>query len=213
MAQPNSAELQLQQQPPSTSSDPELPASDSASAQLDLAITLILNSWPALTLAVQSSWGGPNSAEKRDWLCGAVADLFTSRPETDAEDLEEVLVQVMNDEFDVVVDDESAGEIADRICEVRQEIMKGEYGRVKALWEEWKAKGERKQREVFQRVDVQDEDQETDSDEEDDDVGEDSDMDVDMEDAPPVQPPQPRERIEPEVDEDGFTKVVGRRRR
>lgn len=171
------------------------------SAQLDLAITLILNSWPALTLAVQSSWGGPTSGEKRDWFCGAISELFDERPETDAEDLEQVLVQVMNDEFDVAVDDESAGEIADRICAVRAEVTKGEYAAVNALWEEWKVKGDKKV--VFSQAEAGDEDQETDGDEDDD--------DVDMDDAPPV-PQQPRERIEPEIDDDGFTKVVGRKR-
>jgi hypothetical protein len=34
--------------------------------------------------------------------------MLADRPETDAVDLEEVLIQVMNDEFDVAVDDESA---------------------------------------------------------------------------------------------------------
>ena len=172
----------------------------SQTAQLDLAITLILNSWPAPTLAVQSSWGGPTSGEKRDWLCGAISDLFADRPETDADDLEEVLVQVMNDEFDVAVDDGSAGEIADRICATREEVLKGEFGTVKVMWEEWKEKGDKEV--VFNKVEG--EDQETD--------GEDGDEDVDMEDAPPA-PQQPRERIQPEVDEDGFTKVVGKKRK
>lgn len=180
----------------------ETPDQDqSQTAQLDLAITLILNSWPALTLAVQSSWGGPTSGEKRDWLCGAISDLFADRPETDADDLEEVLVQVMNDEFEVAVDDGSAGDIADRICVVREEVLKGEFGTVKALWEEWKEKGDKKV--VFSKV--EEEDQETDGEDEEDE-------DVDMEDAPPA-PQPPRERIEPEVDEDGFTKVVGRKRK
>jgi pre-rRNA-processing protein TSR2 len=187
------------------------PIPSEVSAQLDLGISLILNSWPSLTLAVQSSWGGPESAEKRDWLCGAIADLFTSRPETDAGDVEEVLLQVMTDEFDVVVDDGSAGEIADRICEVRAEVMRGEFGRVRTLWEDWKAKGGEKgiKNTLFRRVETGEEDQETDGDEDEED---DEDEDVDMEDAPAL-PQPPRERIEPEVDDDGFTKVVGRRKR
>jgi pre-rRNA-processing protein TSR2 len=182
------------------------------SAQLDLGISLILNSWPSLTLAVQSNWGGPESAEKRDWLCGAIADLFVSRPETDAADVEEVLLQVMTDEFDVVVDDGSAGEIADRICELRAEVMSGEFRRVRTLWEDWKAKGGDKgmKNTLFRRVETGEEDQETDG--EDEDGEDDEDEDVDMEDAPALSQP-PRERIEPEVDDDGFMKVVGRRKR
>jgi hypothetical protein len=33
-----------------------------------------------------------------------ISDMLADRPETDAVDLEEVLIQVMNDEFDVAVD-------------------------------------------------------------------------------------------------------------
>ncbi|WEW58693.1 rRNA accumulation- protein [Emydomyces testavorans] len=187
----------------------------SPSAHLDLAISLVLHTWPVLSLAVQSSWGGPNSSEKRDWFCAAIAELFTSRPDTDATDLEEVLLQVMSDEFDVVVDDESAGDIADRIMEIKGDIEKGELGEVSSMWEQWKEK-ERKgvgagnaSVGLFKRVEVKNEDQDTDDDEDEDD--EDEDEDVEMEDVPVTRPP--RERIEPAVDEDGFTKVVGRRKR
>ena len=185
----------------------------SAAAQLDLGVSLILSSWPALTLAVQSSWGGPTSVEKRDWFCGAIADLFSDRPDTDALDLEEVLLQVMNDEFDVVVDDGSAAEIAGKIIEIRAEIGKGQLDRLGRLWEEWKTrKGGREARDMFKRVETGEEDQDTDGDEEewvDDEDDDEEDGDVVMEDVSR----QPRERTEPEVDEDGFTKVVGKKKR
>ncbi|KMP01323.1 LOW QUALITY PROTEIN: pre-rRNA-processing protein TSR2 [Coccidioides immitis RMSCC 2394] len=192
------------------------PTSLSPSAQLDLAITLILHNWPVLTLAVQSSWGGPTSSEKRDWFCAAIAELFTDRPETDAIDLEEVLLQVMSDEFDVVVDDGSAADIADRVVELKEEIEKGDLAGVNKMWEAWKQKELRGGGDgnaslgLFRKVEMRDEDQETDEDEDEDD-DEHEDGDVAMEDAPAPRPQ--RERTEPEVDEDGFTKVVGRRKR
>ncbi|OJD26640.1 hypothetical protein ACJ73_01973 [Blastomyces percursus] len=219
---------------------------DSA-AQFDLGITLILNSWPALNLAVQSAWGGPSSGDKRDWLCGAISDLFVDRPETDAEDIEDVLIQVMNDEFDVVVDDESAGDIGRRIMEIRTETQKGDFTGVTKMWEEWKAKGPSVG--TFTKVELNgDEDGDEDrknaghEDEDDDEsgVGDWAD-DVEMEDAQvPVEPSNndipnietpryeaPKETRrgidgqwergkflpEPLVDEDGFTKVVPKRRR
>lgn len=37
---------------------------------------MALHMWPALTLAVENQWGGPDSADKRDWFAGAVAELF-----------------------------------------------------------------------------------------------------------------------------------------
>ncbi|KAL5000387.1 Pre-rRNA-processing protein TSR2-domain-containing protein [Aspergillus recurvatus] len=189
----------------STAAATAIPAQQTASSYLDLGITLAINAWPALTLAVTSNWGGPTSADKRDWLCGAISDMIADRPETDAEDLEDVLIQVMNDEFDVVVDDESAGEVADRIMEIRKMVEKGEFDGIKQMWEEWERKAAKKGDVVagFRRG----EDQEGETDDE-----EDGEEDEEMGEAPALVS-APRERVEPEVDEDGFTKVVGKKRR
>ncbi|KAL1977365.1 hypothetical protein VTN31DRAFT_224 [Thermomyces dupontii] len=182
--------------------------------QFDLGITLALNGWPALSLAVASNWGGPESGDKRDWLCGAVSEMFTERPETDAEDLEEVLIQVMNDEFDVVVDDGSAAEVARQIMDLREQCARNEFGTVQSLWaayqEKMAKKGAGAEKAMFKRV--ENEEEEDDDEDDDDDDGGDEDGDIEMDDAPaPVR--APREKPEPEVDEEGFTKVVGRRKR
>ncbi|EED21168.1 pre-rRNA processing protein, putative [Talaromyces stipitatus ATCC 10500] len=174
--------------------------------KLDLAITLALNTWPALTLAVQSSWGGQNSSDKRDWLCGAISDIISTRPETDSYDIEDILVQVMTDEFDVAVDDGSAGIVADQIMNLKARIDLGDYADVDRMWAEYKDKMERKgveQQNLFRHVDTKDEDQETDED-----VDDDEDEDEEMNDAPTLVSRPPRQRAEPEVDEEGFTKVV-----
>ncbi|KAL4817273.1 Pre-rRNA-processing protein TSR2-domain-containing protein [Aspergillus spinulosporus] len=193
------------QQPTAAAATPN-PVPQTASSYLDLGITLAINAWPALTLAVTSNWGGPNSADKRDWLCGAISDMIADRPETDAEDLEDVLIQVMNDEFDVVVDDESAGEVADRIMEIRKMVENGEFNGVRQMWEEWERKAAKKGDAVAGFRRGEDQDGETDDDEGD------GEEDEEMGEAPALVS-APRERVEPEVDEDGFTKVVGKKRR
>ncbi|PLB41337.1 pre-rRNA-processing TSR2 family protein [Aspergillus candidus] len=178
---------------------------NTATAHLDLGITLAIHSWPALTLAVQSNWGGPTSADKRDWLCGAISEMLAERPETDAEDLEDVLVQVMNDEFDVVVEDESAAPVAARIMEMKGAVERGETEGIKEMWAEWEKKAASKADVVAGFKRGEDEEGETDDEEDEED-------DVDMGDAPQLVR-APRERVEPEVDEDGFTKVVGKGKR
>lgn len=163
-------------------------------------------------MAVQSNWGGPTAGDKRDWLCGAISDMVNERPETDAEDLEDVLGQVMNDEFDVVVDDESAVPVAENIMEVRAQVARGEFGPIQEMWEAWQKKSQQKANNAaaaFKKVDAKDEDQETDAEEDDDEDG--ANGDVDMGDAPALVR-APKEKAEPEVDEDGFTKVVGKKR-
>ena len=163
-------------------------------------------------MAVQSNWGGPTAGDKRDWLCGAISDMINERPETDAEDLEDVLGQVMNDEFDVVVDDESAVPVAAKIMEVRALVARGEFGPIQEMWETWQQKSQQKANNAaaaFKKVEAKDEDQETDAEEDDDDDG--GNGDVDMGEAPALVR-APKEKAEPEVDEDGFTKVVGKKR-
>ncbi|KAL4955960.1 Pre-rRNA-processing protein TSR2-domain-containing protein [Aspergillus filifer] len=182
-------------------------AAHSASSYLDLGITLAINAWPALSLAVTSNWGGPTSSDKRDWLCGAISEMIVDRPETDAEDLEDVLIQVMNDEFDVVVDDESAGEVAVKIMEVRNMVERGEYEGVMAMWEEWERKKGNKNAVTTGFKRGEDEENETSGEEDSD-----GDEDMEMGEAPALVR-APRERIEPEIDEDGFTKVVGKKKR
>ncbi|BDD62912.1 hypothetical protein MPDQ_007892 [Monascus purpureus] len=195
--------------PAPTQQPSQQPTEEEKQKHLDLGIIMALHTWPALSLAVSSNWGGPASSDKRDWLCGAISDMLQDRPETDAEDLEDVLIQVMSDEFDVVIDDESAAGVAMMIMRMREQVKRGEFGEINEMWVDWETKRKNKGKDdtaaMFKKVEGNDADQET-SDEED------NEDDVEMGEAPELVA-APRERVEPEIDEDGFTKVVGRRKR
>ncbi|KAL2017163.1 hypothetical protein VTK56DRAFT_2532 [Thermocarpiscus australiensis] len=216
-------------------------------ANFEQGVALALHLWPALTLAVQNSWGGPDSSDKRDWFAGAVVELFpdvskltpaqlqqlhqqqqqqyqqrtqsnkaTTGPggeeeEPDQEDVETVLLQVMLDEFEVNVDDDSAFEVAEQVVRLRAECLRGKFDEVEALRRRWEARKANKV--VFQKAQDQEDDTDWDTDEDDDEGDEESDGDVEMDEAPAlVQAPARREKEEPEVDEDGFTKVTRRKR-
>jgi len=192
---------------------------------------------------VQNNWGGPDSADKRDWFAGAVVELFpdvsalspaqlahkTSQPqqtsqaqqaqsqsqngggsaagggeEADQEDVEAVLLQVMLDEFEVNVDDDSAFEVAEQVVRVRGECLRGRFDEVDALRRRWE--GKKGGKVVFQEV--ADEDGDTDWDTDDDE----EEGDVEMGDAPELAVQARREREEPEVDEEGFTTVTRKKR-
>ena len=174
---------------------------------------MTLSTWSALSLAVQNSWGGPQSSEKRDWFAGAVSDLFESSPDADVEYIEEMLLQVMNDEFDVNVEDESGEEIAAKIVGLRKLTLQGDFALVDGMYTNWqqRQRNGNRQRVNYQTVDRGDNDDDTDwdSDESEDDEG---DGDVDMTEAPSLQKP-PKEKVLPKVDEDGFTEVVAKKRR
>lgn len=90
-------------------SRPPLPAE--SVAKWELGVSLVLHNWRVLTDAVGGEWGGSNSADKRDWLCGAIADMFTDREELDEYDLEDTLIHAMEDEFMVNLEDDSAWQV------------------------------------------------------------------------------------------------------
>lgn len=181
---------------------------------------------------MQNNWGGDDSADKRDWLAGQVVEQFPSllttppttsssakqkqsqqqpspeQEEPDAEYVEELLLQVMLDEFEVNVDDESAFDVAAEIVRLRGQCAKGNFDDVDKLQARWQARKGTKV--VFTQG--QDEDGDTDWDDTD---GGDDDDDEEMDDAPALvaagDAPKAKEKQAPEVDEDGFTKVTRKR--
>jgi len=182
-------------------------------------VALTLHTWENLTLAVQNEWGGPDSADKRDWFAGTIVELFPdlTKPqnarssglvsedvqEPDLIDVRERLLQVMEDEFEVVIDDGTDATIAEQIMRLRKSCIKGQFSEVEALQQKWSAKKDKKV--IFHRGEDQDAETDWETDDEDDDG------DVEMEEAPKLMP-TPREKLVPEVDEDGFTKVTRKKR-
>lgn len=172
----------------------------------DSGIWYTLSLWPALSVAVSNNWGGPDSAGKRDWFAGAVSDLFDERPDTDVLDLESVLLQVMQDEFDVNVEDESEIPVAAEIMKLRKEIFdEGNMAGVEDVKSRFEARGGRTEsvNVIDNRKDEAGDDIESSDDEEDE--------DVEMGEA--SAPQLVRAKPEPEIDEDGFQTVVGKKRR
>ncbi|KAJ6787897.1 hypothetical protein PWT90_01880 [Aphanocladium album] len=210
----------------------QLPPAATRQHNFEQAVAYALHLWPALTLSVTNGWGGPDSAEKRDWFAGAIVDLFpeftdaatpaasstnvnnnTSAPapasadEADTEDVETVLLQVMVDEFEVNVDDDSALEVAQQIVRARTQCAVGQYDETNALAERFaKLKGS-KVGQMFQKAEDPNQDTDDEASGSDDDDDDDGGSDVDMGDAP-----APREKQEPQVDEDGFTMVTKKKR-
>jgi pre-rRNA-processing protein TSR2 len=176
---------------------------------LDHSIWYLLSLWPALHVACSSGWGGPESSDKKDWFAGAISELLTTRPETDAEDLECFLLQIMQDEFDCNVEDETECEVAGNILLVRKRLVEeGTVLAAREVEERYKRRGSMKASTV--RVEEVNQDMEEEEEEE----GGDEDVDMDAPQlVPSIQPKVIREKPEPEIDEDGFEKVPSRRKR
>ncbi|OMP86668.1 hypothetical protein BK809_0003840 [Diplodia seriata] len=118
----------------------------------------------------------------------------------------------MEDEFEVRLEDESEVAVAATVVKIKDELNNNVFETVDAMerrWRQRRGKGPNLTNvEVVQEgtQDKSDSDDDADDDVEDDD-------DTDMGEAPQLVAAEPKEKVEPEVDEDGFTKVVGKKRR
>ncbi|KAN0097957.1 Pre-rRNA-processing protein TSR2 domain containing protein [Tylopilus felleus] len=186
--------------------------------------------WPALRLAVHASWGGPASAEKQRWLAGVLVDQFEpflvtpaplhptrarSAAESGAEEpppddvyVEALLLQIMADEFDVALEDDSAAGVARDIVKLFEAVRQGDDTFVKEL----EAQADVVKGKVPKYEMGAGSGSESGSDwEDEDDEGEEE---SEGEPAPPLlNHSEPRTREEPQVDEDGFTLVTKQGRR
>ncbi|KAF8313402.1 hypothetical protein DL93DRAFT_2081080 [Clavulina sp. PMI_390] len=70
-------------------------------------VIAILNAWPVMRIAVQESWGGPESRQKRTWIASTIVDAFEQAP-LDEEQVEDHLLEAMVDEFEAEIDDGSS---------------------------------------------------------------------------------------------------------
>ncbi|KAK7408731.1 rRNA accumulation-related protein [Neonectria punicea] len=201
------------------SSEPaQLPPAATRQSNFEQAVAYALHLWPALSLSVQNNWGGPDSGDKRDWFAGAIVELFPEFVDTppakapvepDLEDVETVLLQVMVDEFEVNVDDDSAMEVATNILKARQGCALGLFDDVEALRTRWSNLKGAKVEQLFKKAEDADQDTDWESDDSDDDDEGAGGADVEMDEAPPL---VPKQKEEPQVDDDGFTMVTKKKR-
>ena len=137
--------------------------------------------------------------------------------------LEEFLLQVMYDEFELTVEDGSAGEVAGRLVGLWKMCGEGDFGGVEELrgryrrMVEGRGGGGGEVVRWLKEGGGGDGEEDEDSSDEEEDGEEDQeewngveDMDVDQ---PEAAPPPRKEKPVPVVDDDGFTKVMSRKRR
>lgn len=198
-------------------------------------VLAVLDLWPALNIAVSEQWGGPDSAEKKTWMGSVIVDEFESRasflpnsasssstgarvdpktatdPPLDEDDLGDLLNQIMSDEFDANIEDGSIELVTSDIVRLWRDILSPPAPGAPTP-EERVAALQRKAASV-QKSGVSNATKgagpELGSDDSgDDESGDDDDeggMDVD--EAPQLVPREPKDRVEPVVDEDGFELV------
>ena len=173
-------------------------------ARFELGVSMMIYRWDALDVAVENNWGGPDSAEKRDWITGIVVDLFKNEKVVDVALIEETLLYAMVDEFETNVEDDSALPIAVEVINIYNDCFNFNYNKVEKLYLEWQEK--QKTKKLKRIVHIEGDDDDDDDGEEWDDEDEDEEMDEIVPDLVSSKP-------EPIVDDDGFELVQPKGRR
>jgi pre-rRNA-processing protein TSR2 len=109
--------------------------------------------WPVMRIAVDSSWGGPESTQKRSWMASELLDVFESSSpssstlspnsasnQVDEDYIEEMILQMMNDEFDCVIEDGSSAEVAGDLVKLWKEAQSGGEKAIEQRMKVWEEK-------------------------------------------------------------------------
>ena len=162
--------------------------------------------WATLRIAVKENWGGPGASSKRTWLASVIVDAFEEQtPTPDDQYIEELLLQVMSDEFETVIEDGSAEAVAEDIVRLWDETQIGKEDLV-VNFEELAEKVSGKMPNVQEQVVSDDDDDDWDDEDDEEGNGEEA---LHLVDGPVSK----QVTKEPEIDEDGFTMVKGKARR
>ncbi|KAI8639377.1 Pre-rRNA-processing protein TSR2-domain-containing protein [Parasitella parasitica] len=99
----------------------------------------IFHNWTALKLAVEQDWGGVESVEKREWFIDTIVDHFGKLgKKLDIEEVEDILYQIMTDEFNVTLEDDSPYLVAKHLVSLYEQCVKGDFKEVERLREKTK---------------------------------------------------------------------------
>ncbi|KAF8335031.1 Pre-rRNA-processing protein TSR2-domain-containing protein [Cantharellus anzutake] len=163
-----------------------------------------LDCWPVLRLAIQESWGGPDSVSKKRWIASSIVDAFEISP-LDEEDVELLLLDALVEGFETEVDDGSSRTIACDIVRIWRDVSNNQMGFVLKLECDAQRLIPEKLQASRRAGNGDDEWEDADMDE-DEDNGEDDGRDEVVMNDPQVPPPvlpQPR-NFQRMIDEEGF---------
>ncbi|TKS65463.1 Pre-rRNA-processing protein TSR2 -like protein [Collichthys lucidus] len=74
-------------------------------------VRAVLNTWPVLQIAVDNGFGGVYGQQKADWMVDVVQQYFHDNADLQQFEVEDFIAQLMDQEFDTVVDDGSLPQV------------------------------------------------------------------------------------------------------
>ncbi|XP_056280220.1 pre-rRNA-processing protein TSR2 homolog [Pseudoliparis swirei] len=89
------------------------------------AVRAVLHSWPVLQIAVDNGFGGVYGEQKADWMVDIVQQYFHDNADLQKGEVEDYLADLMDQEFDTMVDDESLPQVCDSLLQAFLQWQQG----------------------------------------------------------------------------------------
>ncbi|KAJ2899248.1 rRNA accumulation- protein [Coemansia aciculifera] len=97
----------------------------------------VLARWTALGLAVEHSWGGRRTEEKREDMVDEIVNYFDDvvkkNKAPEPLDLQEMILDIVEEDFNISLEDESEREVAAVLCKLFAECKAGNFVTVDRL--------------------------------------------------------------------------------
>ncbi|CAB1440934.1 unnamed protein product [Pleuronectes platessa] len=89
-------------------------------------VRAVLHTWPVLQIAVDNGFGGVYAQQKADWMVDVVQQYFHDNADLLQCEVEDYIAELMNQEFDTVVDDGSLPQVSISLLQMFSQWRKGE---------------------------------------------------------------------------------------
>ena len=101
----------------------------------------VFNSWPGYQLAIQHQLAGSNTAEVHAWLCQITSEYAEQSPSLTRDTLAEWLEEIFDNEFGLILDDNSADVFANVIINGAKHLRQGAVEEMRKQWDSLKETG------------------------------------------------------------------------
>lgn len=91
-------------------------------------VKYVIKEWPSLNLAIENGMGGPQAEQKRDWMCQVVIESLMKEKDID---VDEFLGEIINQEFDTLIEDGSLEYNSQWINKFFKDCLQGKHQEVK----------------------------------------------------------------------------------
>ncbi|XP_026224314.1 pre-rRNA-processing protein TSR2 homolog [Anabas testudineus] len=88
-------------------------------------VRVVLHTWPVLQIAVDNGFGGVYGQQKADWMVDVVQQYFHDNADLQQCEVEDFLAELMDQEFDTVVDDGSLPQVSVSLLQLFSQWQQG----------------------------------------------------------------------------------------